>query len=165
MTSRIIGKQFNCISRAVDMLCLFLGENYTIANHRRKQIDVAEYSIHFQTQWRFRQDSTILLASRDVYEPYCEDVPEDWEYDLIGRPDEVSSVFDVQAKALKTKMQGAVVTECSLSPVNDMIIVFSNVVIFEQFMPASRKDEEWRIIDYKTDEHFVCYDIERNSFI
>ena len=165
MISRIIGKQFNCISRTVDMLCLFLGEDYTITNHGGKQIDVAEYSIHFQTQWRFRQDSTILLASRDVYEPYCEDIPEDWEYDLIGRPDELSSVFDVQAKALKAKMRGAVVTECRLSPVNDMIIVFSNGVIFEQFMPASRKDEEWRIIDYKTDEHFVCYDIERNGFI
>ena len=165
MISRIIGKQFNCISRAVDMLCLFLGEDYTITDHCGKQIDVAEYSIHFQTQWRFRQDSTILLASRDVYEPYCEDVPEDWEYDLIGRPDEVSSVFDVQVKALKTQMRGAVVTECRFSPANDMVIVFSNGVVFEQFMLASRKDEEWRIIDYKTDEHFVCYDIERNSFI
>ena len=122
-----------------------------------KQIVVAEYSIHFQTQWRFRQDSTILLASRDVYEPYCEDVPEDWQYDLKGRPDELSSVFDVQAKALKAKMKDAVVTECRLSPVNDMVIFFSNGVIFEQFMPASRKDEEWRLIDYKKDEYIVCY--------
>lgn len=157
MMQRIIGKQFNCASRAVDMLCLFLGEDYTITNHRGKQIVVAEYSIHFQTQWRFRQDSTILLASRDVYEPYCEDVPEDWQYDLKGRPDELSSVFDVQAKALKAKMKDAVVTECRLSPVNDMVIFFSNGVIFEQFMPASRKDEEWRLIDYKKDEYIVCY--------
>ena len=165
MVSRIIGKKFNNVGRYMDMLGLLLGETYTIINSKGKQIQAAEYAIHFQTQWRFRQDSTILLASRDVYEPYCEDIPEDWEYDLIGRPDELSSVFDVQAKALKEKMQDAVVIECRLSPVNDMIIVFSNGVIFEQFMPASRKDEEWRIIDYKTDEHFVCYDIERNSFI
>lgn len=158
MVQRIIGKKFNRVSRAVDMLCLFLGEDYTITNHHGKQIAVAEYSIHFQTQWRFREDNTILLASRDVYEPYCEDVPDDWKYDLIGRPDELSSVFDVQAKALKAKMQGAVVTECRLSPVNDMVIVFSNGVIFEQFMPASRKDEEWRLIDYKKDEHIVCYE-------
>ena len=40
----------------------------------------------------------------------------------------------------------------------DMVIVFSNGVIFEQFMPASRKNEEWRLIDYNTDEQFVCYD-------
>jgi hypothetical protein len=158
MVSRIIGKQFNRISRVVDMLCLLLGEDYFITNYHGKRQKVAEYAIHFQTQWRFRDGATILLASRDVYEPYCEDVPENWQYDLVGRPDELSSVFDVQAKALKAKMQGAVVTECRLSPVNDMIIVFSNGVIFEQFMPASRKDEEWRLIDYKKDEHIVCYE-------
>lgn len=158
MISRIIGKQFNGISRAIDMLCLFLGEDYSIVSSCRKQIDVAEYSIHFQTQLRFRENDTILLASRDIYEPYCQNVPEDWQYDLIGRPDELSSVFDVRAKELKAKMKGSVVTECRLSPVNDMIIVFSNGVIFEQFMPASQRDEEWRVIDYKNDEHIVCYD-------
>ena len=158
MISRIVGKTFNCVSRAVDMLCLFLGEDHTITNHRVKPIVVAEYSVHFQTQWRFRHKDTILLASRDVYEPYCEDVPEDWKYDLIGRSDNLSSVFDVQVKALNVKMKNAVVTECRLSPVNDMVIVFSNGVIFEQFMPASRKGEEWRLIDYKNDEHIVCYD-------
>ena len=141
------------------LICFaFLGEDHTTAGFRGKQIKVAEYSIHFQTQWRFREKDTILLASRDVYEPYCENVPEDWQYDLIGRPDELSSVFDVQAKALKAKMQGTVVTECRLSPVNDLVIAFSNGVIFEQFMPASRKDEEWRLIDYKNDEHIVCYE-------
>lgn len=155
---RINGKKFNRVSRAADLLCLFLGEDYTLTNHRGKSIVVAEYSIHFQTQWRFREDDVILLASRDVYEPYCENVPEDWQYDLIGRPDALSSVFDVQAKALNAKMKGAVVTECRLSPVNDLVIVFSNGVIFEQFMPTSRKEEEWRFIDYKKNEHIVCYE-------
>ena len=158
MISRIVGKKFNCISRAVDMLCLFFGEDYTTTNYRGNKIVVAEYAIHFQTQWRFRKTDTILLASRDVYEPYCKDVPDDWEYDLIGRPDELSSIFDVEVKTLNTKMQGAVVAECRLSPVNDMVIVFSNGVIFEQFMPFSRENEEWRLIDYRKDEHIVCYE-------
>ena len=158
MLSRLLGKKFNCVSRAGDMLCLFLGEDHSFADHRGRQIDVAEYSLHFATQWRFREDKVILLASRDIYEPYNENVPEDWQYDLIGRSDELSSVFDVQAKALKAKMQDAVVTECKLSPVNDMVIVFSNGVVLEQFMPATRKDEEWRLIDYKKDEHIVCYE-------
>ena len=158
--SRIIGKRFNTISRAADMLCLFLGEDYAFTNHRGKLIEVADYSIHFMTQWRFRQDNTILLASRDIYEPYCKDVPDDWEYDLVGRPIELSSVFDVQAEALKLKLKDTVVAECKLSPVNDMIIVFSNGIIFEQFMPASEQEEEWRLIDYTTNEHIVCYDVE-----
>lgn len=157
MVSRIVGRQFNRISRAADMLCLLLGEDYIFTNHHGKRQKAAQYAIHFQTQWRFRQDRTILLASRDIYEPYRADVPEDWEYDLIGRPDELSSVFDVQAKALQVKMQDAVVTECRLSPVNDLVIVFSNGVVLEQFMPATRKAEEWRLIDFKNGEHIVCF--------
>lgn len=158
MLSRIIGRKFNRISRAVDMLCLFLGEDYVFTNAREKQLDVAEYSIHFQTQWRFRDDEAILLASSDIYEPFCENVHEDWQFDLIGRPDEQSSVFDVQAKSLMNKMRDAIVTDCHISSVNDMTITFSNGIIFEQFIPTSQKDEKWRLIDYKNDVHVVCYD-------
>lgn len=139
------------------MLCLFLGEDYVFVGSRGQEIEVAEYSIHFQTQWRFREGGKILLASRDIYEPYSEEPPEDWQYDLTGRPGELSSVFDVNAKALTVKMQGAFIAECHLSETNDIVITFSNGVIFEQFMPASRKDEEWRLIDYANKSHLVCY--------
>ncbi|MCQ4023037.1 MULTISPECIES: hypothetical protein [unclassified Ruminococcus] len=155
--SRLLGKKFNCISRACDMLCLFLGENFTFTDTRGKQYDVAEFSLHFQTQWRFREDKNILLASRDICEPYSENVPDDWQYDLIGRSDEMSSVFDVQAKALALKMQGATVADYHISTVNDLVIIFSNGVVFEQFTPASQKEEEWRLIDYINDVHLVCY--------
>lgn len=157
MLSRLLGKKFNCVSRAGDMLCLFLGEDHSFADHCGRQIDVAEYSLHFATQWRFREDKVILLASRDIYEPYNENVPEDWQYDLIGRSDELSSVFDVRGKDLMIKMRGAVVADCYLSPVNDLVITFSNGVVFEQFMPASRKDEEWRLVDYNAHTQIVCY--------
>ena len=98
------------------------------------------------------------MASGDVYEPFCDNVPDDWQYDLIGRSDELSSVFDVYAKALMDKMRGTVVSECHLSEINDMTIIFSNGVIFEQFMSESRKNEEWRLIDYIKETHIVCYD-------
>ena len=158
MLSGLVGKKFNCISRALDMLCLFLGEDFTFVGARGRKIYVAEYSIHFQTQWRFRDDKDILLASRDVYKPYCENVPEDWEYDLVGRSDELSSVFDVRAKELMAIMQGAIVSEVHLSAVKDVTITFSNGIIFEQFMPASQKQEEWRLIDYINDTQIICYD-------
>ena len=157
MLSRLIGKRFNCISRAVDMLCLFLGEDHQIIGAHGQEIEVAEYSLHFQTQWRFREGGNILLGSRDVYEPYGENAPGDWQYDLTGRPDELSSVFDVKAKALMVKMGGAFVSSCQLSEANDIVLRFSNGVVFEQFTPASGKDEEWRLIDYAKDSHFVCY--------
>ena len=156
--SKLLNKPFNYICRAVDMFCLFLGDDYNFTSTNGGIVKVAEYSLHFQSQWRFRENGMILLASRDIYEPYRTDVTEDWEYDIIGRPDCESSVFDVIAKNLSAKMQNAVVTECHLSQTNDITVIFSNGVIFEQFTPASRKCEEWRLIDYKNSLHTICYD-------
>ena len=157
MLSMLVNKRFNTISRANDMLCLFLGEDYSFFS-RSKRIDVAELSLHIQSQWRFRSSETILLASRDIYEPYSKNVPEDWEYDLVGRPDELSSVFDVYVKKFKNMMRNTYVVDCRLSETNDITIIFSNGVIFEQFTPATIKGEEWRLIDYINDVHIVCYD-------
>ena len=137
------------------MLCLFIGEDYTFVSERGKNIDVAEYSLHFQTQWRFREKETILLASRDIYIPYNEDVPDDWDFDVIGRPDDLSSVFDVQKKFVERKMQGAYVSKCYLNESKDLVIEFSNGIVFEQFTPTSKRDEEWRLIDYKFNQHKV----------
>ena len=162
MLSALHNKRFNRIGRAIDMMCLFLGEDYSFACKDERRIEVEEYSFHFQTQWRFRENGKILLASRDIYEPFNENVPENWEYDLFGRPDELSSVFDVYSKNLNAKMQGAVVQDCYLSTTNDVIIHFSNGVVFEQFTPSSQKDEEWRLIDYIHNTHTVCYNEEGN---
>ncbi len=158
MLSKLLNKRFHSISRAVDMLCLCLGEDFSFITEKGKRIDVAEYSLHVQSQWRFRDGGEILLASRDIYEPYSDAVSDDWEYDRFGRPDELSSVFNVNVKKLIHKMQGAEVTECFLSEVNDITIIFSNGIIFEQFMSAARKSEEWRLIDYPGDLHTICYD-------
>ena len=158
MFSTIVGKRFNCINRAVDMLCLFLGEDYSFAGNHGKGIEVAEYSFHFQTQWRFVVDGEILLAARDIYEPFCENVTGDWQYDVFNQKDEERSLFDVLLSDFNRKMSCASVTAVSLSSVNDLKITFSNGVVFEQFMLSSRKDEEWRLIDYVNGEQIVCYD-------
>ena len=158
MLSKLITKPFQCISRAVDMLCLFVGEDYDFTAADGKTVKVAEFSLHVQSQWRFRKDDTILLASGDIYEPYSYAAPEDWEYDRVGRPDSESSLFDVVAKGFSMKMQDAIVSECRLSKTNDITIRFSNGVVFEQFAPDSRKREQWRLIDYKNNLHTICYD-------
>lgn len=157
MLTQLIGKKFNAVSRACDMMCLFLGEDYSITSHG-KRLNVAEFSFHFQTQWRFRNGREILLASRDIYEPYDENASENWQFDPIGRSDSESSIFDVRVKAFKELMVDSYVVDCRLSEVKDLIICFSNGVIFEQFTPASRRDEEWRLIDYVGNVHMICYD-------
>ncbi len=158
MLSKLLNKKFHSISRAVDMLCIQIGNDFPTVSLKGERKNISEYSLHFQTQWRFRDDAQILLASCDIYEPYSNAVPENWEYDIIGRPDELSSVFDVRAKVLSMKLCGATVTEAFLSCVNDITICFSNGIVFEQFMSATRKDEEWRFIDYQNNLHLVCYD-------
>lgn len=165
MLSKLINKSFNCISRAMDMLCLFLGDDYDFTSSDGKTVKVAEFSLHFQTQWRFRKDDTILLASRDIYEPYCKDVADDWEYDIIGRPDCESSIFDVFSKGFSAKMKDTIVTECHISKTSDITIRFSNDVVFEQFTPSSQKCEEWRLIDYKNNLHTICYDENGDSHL
>lgn len=158
MLSKLVDKPFRCISRAVDMLCLFVGEDYDFTSTAGKTMKVTELSLHVQSQWRFRKGDTILLASDDIYEPYSQTVSESWEYDIVGRPDSESSLFDVLVKGFSMKMQGAIVTECGLSETNDITIRFSNGVVFEQFAPDSRKREQWRLIDYKNNLHTICYD-------
>lgn len=140
------------------MLCLFLGDDYDFTSVDGRTVKVSEFSLHLQTQWRFRNNDTILLASRDIYEPYNQNVAEDWEYDIIGRPDNESSIFDVLSKRFSLQMQNAIITECYLSQTNDITILFSNGVVFEQFTSTSQKCEEWRLIDYKNDLHTICYD-------
>ena len=159
VTNSLLGKKFSYISRASDMLCLFIGDSY-IFSSRGKDIAVTEFAIHFQTQWRFIGDKSIILGSRDIYEPYSHAVAENWEYDIIGRSDEESSVFDVKARDVNRAMRDAAVTDVAVSDYGDVSIGFSNGVTFQSFIPASNKGEEWRFIDYKSNRHVVFYEVE-----
>ena len=132
---------------------------------RPGEVDGVDYYFVSKEEFKRQIEKGNLLEHAEFVGNYY-GTPKDKVEEKLASGHEVVLEIEVNgAMQVREKMQDAVVIECRLSPVNDMIIVFSNGVIFEQFMPASRKDEEWRIIDYKTDEHFVCYDIERNSFI
>lgn len=163
--SLIIGKSFHSLTRAADMLCLFLGDAFPFTAKNGKVIDVAEFSLHVQTQWRFRsarEKNHILLTSEDIYTPYSEHVTDEWVYDPVGRADEESSIFDVKAKELQRSMCDAVVVACNLQKNGDISIRFSNDIIFEVFVISSEDEEQWRLIDYKNDLHTVCFDEEGN---
>lgn len=160
MLKSLCGKQFGCISRAIDMLCIFIGDDYTYINQSGRKIDVSEFALHFQTQWRFIDGNSIILGSRDIYEPFNQAVPDDWKYDIIGRKDEESSIFDVKAKKLNSFMKNTTIAEATVSVFGDVIIVFSNGIKFQSFTPISYKEELWRLIDYKADVHTVVYDVE-----
>ena len=162
--NRLIGQPFHSMHRAMDMLCLNFGntwdERIRNVHSRMLLFRYPEYSLHLQVQWRFTFENRILLGSRDIYEPFSKDVGEDWDYDEMDRPDEESSIFDVVHKQVAQALLGHHVTECIVSPLGDIRIVFSNGYIFEVFIPASYQTEEWRLIDFPKDEHLIFYDTE-----
>lgn len=157
--NRLIGQPFLGMNRAIDMLCLNFGIAWKEETIQRRgkvfHMRCPDYSLHLQVQWRFVHQDQILLGSRDIYEPFSQDVGEDWAYDLIGRPDSESSIFDVVSRRISQELLGQHVTDCSVSPVGDIRIVFSNGYTFEVFIPASYKEEEWRLIDFAKDEHLI----------
>lgn len=161
---RVIGAPFHSLNRAVDMLCLNLGPEVDWISPHTGCRRVSAYSIHFQTPWRFIQEGEILLASRDIYEPFEPDrAGEDWEYDLVGRERSEGSLYDALAPEISQTMAGSIVTACQVSPLGDLTLDFSNGVRFQSFTPDSRKCEVWRLVDYRTGEHIVVFDGERRE--
>ena len=161
---RLLNAPFHSLSRAVDMLCLNLGPEVDWTSHRGEKRRMPAYSLHFQTSWRFVRGGRILLASRDIYEPFVlEAVDEDWEYDLTGRSPEAGSLYDALAPSLSREMAGQAVTFCRVSPLGDLELEFSNGVCFQSFTPDSRKCEVWRLVDYLTGEHIVVFEPERGE--
>lgn len=162
---RVLGAPFHSLSRAVDMLCLNLGEtvkrHFELPKPEGQDREIPSYSIHLQTPWRFVQKGKVLLASGDVYAPFAPDrVGEDWAYDLVGRPAVESSRFDVLSLGLSRRMAGSTVTACQVSPMGDLTLEFSNGVRFQSFTTDSLKCEAWRLVDYRTGEHLVIFEEE-----
>lgn len=159
---RIMESPFHSLSRAVDMLCLNFGPEVDWTSLRTGQNrNMPAWSIHLQTQWRFVRRGRIILASRDMYEPFAPDrVGEDWAYDLVGRPAMESSRFDVLSPGLSRRMAGSTVTNCQVSPLGDLLLEFSSGTRFESFTPSSLREEVWRLVDYRNGEHLVVFDAE-----
>lgn len=160
----IVGKSFSGIWRAVDMLALDLGGEVSIFEPYDPEDTLrAEFSLRFMCQWRFIMEGRILLASRDIYVPYDPELEADteWEYDLTGRPDAQSSIFDVQRRAVEQRLQDCTVSAASVNEMGDLRIAFSNGAVFESFTPSSRADEFWRMIRFYPDrkaEHIVFFE-------
>lgn len=158
IAEKLIGSKFNSIFRCVDMLCFNLGEDVRDKNGA----SVPEFSFHVQTQWRFVKEDEILLASRDIYLPYNTRIDgSEWMYDIVGRADDESSIFDVIQKSFHEHFLNAAVSSVRVSRVGDLQVTFSNGIVFETFTPSMRKDEFWRLIyigENRENEHFVVFE-------
>ena len=161
---RLINTKFRGIFRVVDMMCVSFGDIISSqqirVGGRTTHRNIPQFSLHLQTQWRFRHGGTILLGSRDIYTPFSDHVdPENWDYSLTDRVDQESSVFDVVSKQISKELQDHRVVKSNMTAYGDILLEFSNGYLLEAFIPASAKEEEWRLIDTPADEHFIFYDL------
>lgn len=162
ISEKLINKDLTELGRAADMLWLAIGKPLVIETDDMKKREVSEYAIHFQCQWRFVKDSEILLASHDIYNPYDIDLSYDdeWDWDVFGRENEKSNIFDVRSKELQRKFLPLKIEKVDLCKTSDLCITFENGICFSTFISCSRKDEYYRFIDFCTDEHTVIFDVD-----
>ena len=157
--NRIIDKSFNSICRMVDMLGLYFGDDVEVELAKGLQ-QKPQYSLHVQTQWRFRKNEKILLASRDVYTPFEPSVDADWRFDIHGREVSQSSVFDANKDLFEQMMVGSTVSDYTVTAWGDITVFFSNDIVFEAFVSGSVPDEEWRFFAIEDTVHTVFQDLE-----
>ena len=157
--NRIIGKPFNSICRIVDLLGLYFGDDVQVELSRGLQ-QKPQFSLHIQTQWRFRKDERILLASRDIYTPFDPSADADWRFDIVGREPAQSSVFDATKDTFAQMMGGSTVTDYTIAPWGDITVRFSNGVLFEAFVSGSVPDEEWRFFAIEDTDHVVFHELQ-----
>lgn len=156
---RIIGSKFNNIFRCVDMLCFGLGND---VKDQEGHV-YSEFSFHIQTSWRFVKGNEILLASRDIYLPYNEELNNSYyDYDKQSTQKEItetSSIFDVAIHDFDKHFENATVKSFGISPLGDLRIDFTNGAYFETFTPSARKCEEWRFLPPGEEDHLVVFDV------
>ncbi len=132
MLSGIIGAKFNSVGRLDDFLCLFLGDNYCYYTRFEEAVYTTEFVLLTEHKWCFKYNGDVLLSSEDL--DFC-----------IGKT------------ALTKNMLDATVTEYRLSPLNDLTVVFSNGVVFEQ-VRSSSKSKAWELTDHVNEKIVLCKD-------
>ncbi len=158
MFSKIIGLRFCVALDRSDIFHLYLGED------RTERVDdlprlVSDCLFSVFTSWRFREGSTVLMASTDLDEPINKGLSkEKIEYLRLHR-DMMISLYNRRVNRLNARMreENACITDIQLTVVNDLVITFSNGVIFESLCTSSREDEEsWHLTDSATATDITC---------
>ena len=154
------------LGRAANMLWLNIGNPCTIELPRINgtviKREVTDYAIHLQCAWRFVKRGKVLLASGDIYDPYDEnlDYDNDWAWDIIGRADEQSSIFDVLSKKFIKEFLPMKIKNIFYTDTHDLHIDFDKDVYFDTFIDWSRRDEFYRFLDNITGKHTVIFDVD-----
>lgn len=148
--NELIGLPLSCISRCVNMVCIFFGQDIIKEFPNGKIKVFSEYAIHIQCGFRMMLDEKILLASMDIYEPVYE-VSENFDWDVKG-----NNMFDKKTESVLKIVKNSKVKEVRLNPIGDLTLVLDNNIIIEVIVISSLNEENWRFLSSSTSKpHLV----------
>ncbi len=148
MLTCLIGCPFTALADILGEFSIDLGERYTL---------------NISSPWRFLMGKNILLASRDLIVPTIAATNVYWEDDF--NLDDSYYVFGKYKNVLNAKMAESTITKAEINETNDLILTFSNGVIFQSFYDCSKHVEHWYINDRKENKRIVFCDKNGDLFI
>lgn len=143
------------IGRAGDLCWMLFGSSFKEKNVLGKEVEKGEYSLHLQCPWRIRdmEDSSIKLASGDIYEPRSSiEWNENFNWDVQG-----NNLFDEKVEHLFSKEKMILVEKISVLEDGDLEMIFSNKFVLECFIAISIKEECWRFFKHGSKKHLIIY--------
>ncbi len=147
--NKLLGKKLTSTTRSVDMECLKFG----FKNNDKNQ-NIGEFAIHIQADWRIINKKSILVGSRDLYEPNSKNISDNSfvHYESGNLRDE-----KLETLIKKNEFKVSKITSDDFGGLN---ITFENqaeLQIIPVLTVESEYNEFWRFIENKdaNSEHFV----------
>lgn len=142
----IIGFSIYDMNRTTDLFCLQIGNG----TDYKGLFEVGQYTFHIQCSWRIT-NGDIILGRGDIYNPATGVDYEEFDCGELN-----NSRFDEKLVQLKKDWNKKLnVLDVEVRDSGDLKITFENGIILDTFIERSDEEEEWRLIDYKTSEHYV----------
>ncbi len=146
-------KNFIDIGRASDLLWLQFGEKIKIKNYKNIEIERGSMGLNIQCPWRILKRDQLILGNNDIYEPADDIFETEFDWSEIG-----GSVFDKKVIEIFSNMLPLMVKSVEVSKIGDLKLEFEKEIVLEVISNSASKIELWRFINYKTNEHIVCFE-------
>ena len=145
----LIGLQLTRTTRAANMECLKFGlkEQESI---KSRIVNVGEYGLHIQCDWRIIKENEIIVGSRDLFEPSTT-IQDSHEFDY-----EKGNLRDKKIRNLINKNR-LIVKSIISDNFGGLKIEFLNNYLIEIIPMTTTEDEYWRLLNNKNEKekHFI----------
>lgn len=146
----LINNDFINMGRSADLLWLQFGEKIKIKNYKNIYVEKGSMGLNVQCPWRMLKQDKIILGNNDIYIPKKESLNFDW-WEIGG------SIFDEKSEKIINDLLPLKVIDVIVNEIGDFSIRFEKEIVFEVILNGAFKTEFWRFINFKTNEHLVCF--------